>query len=212
MQIDYLFHYNVCIGVHQSIMTGNIDNVIFTSTSTALDKEADEIQQCCVSVYGICINPVIHHSLSQNKTMVHLLTSKSCANYNVKITLQPANRIQLAIIYHSGATKDFIKRLSTGCTCMALRPMLTTSNKVTASTSPFFSWSFSALPRLPLLPFERLRLAFSEHSRAFLFPLCTGQTHSKYLTCDCVFAVLSWSYMRCCLAYHSLLSVFIPLT
>lgn len=53
-------------------MTGTKENVKFTSTSTALNKEADEIQQCCVSVYSICINPVIHHSLSQNKTIIYL--------------------------------------------------------------------------------------------------------------------------------------------
>lgn len=131
--------------------------------SWTLDKEADEIKQCCVSVASICINPVIHHSLSQNKPNIHII--KICLN-QYDLNQLKKNFVTFQEVICSRADHA-------GRTCIAFLPMLTTSNSVTASTSPFLSCSFSALPRLPLLLFECFLLAFSEHSRAFLFPLYT---------------------------------------
>ncbi len=155
LKINYLYYSTL---LWNYVLLWAITKLAFASWT--LDKEADEIKQCCVSVASICINPVIHHSLSHNKPNIHII--KICLNqYELK-----NNFVTFQVVICSRSDHA-------GHTCIAFLPMLTTSNSVTASTSPFLSCSFSALPRLPLLLFECFLLAFSEHSRAFLFPLYT---------------------------------------
>lgn len=80
-----------------------------------------------------------------------------------------STKMEMTTVY-SFCSHQVLSELSARNTCMACFPMLTTSNKVTASTtSPFCSWLTL------LLPVEFL-LMFSHCSRTFRFSLCNKYT------------------------------------
>lgn len=163
----------VCVCVYFSALVAC--ECLHAFAPATLDEEADEIEERRVSVLPVKLSPVVDHRL-----LTHHKQATMCVLTWSLPWHTPASPARSVVCY----------------TCMARRPIVITSNRVTASTCFFLLWLPPDL--LPLLgaALDCLHWTFSVPSWTLFLRLWVGVRHERKIirllcTLDWYFS-LSW--------------------